>query len=175
MKRLLLLLFPLSLLLTSCEQKVDPTTYNDNLVQYSLDADKSLEALEGKINAFFDSEEFSAEGYSALEEDMKVAKDSIQSDLDKIKIMEKPAGAEEFHNATISYVESLIAQIDIYNDQYSKLSNEMSDEVLIKMDEIINKSLENTEAKFDEMEKAQIAFAKANNMQLTIQVPTSSN
>lgn len=167
MKKLLLFLLPLSLVLTSCEKKVDPITYNDNLVKYSEDAEKRLEDLDTKIDAFFDSEEFSAEESAKLIEDMKVVKDSIQGDLDKIKTMPKPTDADEFHNITIAYVESLIAQVNIYSEQYSKLSNDMSDEELMKMDDVVNKSLEDTQNKLEEMIKAQTAFAKANNMQLT--------
>lgn len=167
MKKLLLLLLPLSLIFTSCDKKVDPVAYNDSLVNYSEDAEKRLEDLDTKIDAFFDSEEFSAEESAKLVEDMKVVKDSIQGDLDKIKVLAKPADADEFHNVTIAYVESLIAQVNTYSEQYSKLSNDMSDEELMKMDDVINKSLEDTQNKLDEMIKAQTAFAKANNMQLT--------
>lgn len=167
MKKLLLLLLPLSLILTSCDKKVDPVAYNDSLVKYSEDAEKRLEDLDTKIDAFFDSEEFSAEESAKLVEDMKIVKDSIQGDLDKIKTMPKPADAEEFHKVTITYVESLIAQVNTYSEQYSKLSNDMSDDDLMKMDDVINKSLEDTQTKLDEMIKAQTAFAKANNMQLT--------
>ena len=175
MKKLLLLLLPLSVIFTSCEQKADPVAYNDNLVKYSEDAEKRLEVLDSKIDAFFDSEEFSAEQFTLLSESMKEVKDSIQSDLDKIKLLEKPSGAEAFANATVSYVESLLNQVNTYNEQYAKLSNENSDEELMKMDEAINKTLEDTDVKLDEMIKAQTAFAKANNMELTLQVPTSSN
>lgn len=175
MKKLLLLLLPLSVIFTSCEQKVDPVTYNDNLVKYSEDAEKRLEVLDGKIDAFFDSEEFSADQFTLLSESMKEVKDSIQSDLDKIKLLEKPSGAEAFANTTVAYVESLLNQVNTYNEQYAKLSNENTDEELMKMDEAINKTLEDTDVKLDEMIKAQTAFAKANNMELTLQVPTSSN
>lgn len=167
MKKLLLLLLPLSFVLFSCEKKIDPVVYNDSLVKYSEDAEKRLMDLDVRIDAFFDSEKFTAEGSAQLAEDLKTVKDSITSDLNKIKIMEKPGNAEEFHNSTIKYVESLISQIDTYKEQYSKLSNDISDDDLMKMDEIINKTLEDTQTKLDEMIKAQTVFAKANNIQLT--------
>lgn len=173
MKKLLLLLLPSLLLLASCDKKVDPVAYNDNLVKYSEDSEKRLEDLDTKIDAFFENEKFTAEESTKLVEDMTIVKDSIQSDLDKIKAMPKPSDAEEFQNSTIKYVESLIAQVNTYSEQYSKLSNDMSDDDLMKMDEVINKSLEDTQSKLDAMIKAQTAFATANNMQLTTE-PTSS-
>ena len=168
MRKLLLLLLPLSLIFTSCDKKVDPVAYNDNLVKYSEDAENHLEDLDTQIDAFFDNEDFSATQFTkTLAEYMQLTKDSIQSDLDKIKTMPKPTNAEEFHNATINYVESLIAQINTYNEQYSKLSDDMSDDELMKMDDVINKSLEDTQSKLDEMIKAQTAFATASNIELT--------
>ena len=89
MKKLLLFLLPLSLILTSCEKKVDPVAYNDSLVKYSEDAEKRLEDLDTKIDAFFENEKFTAEESTKLVENMTIVKDSIQSDLDKIKAMPK--------------------------------------------------------------------------------------
>ena len=43
----------------------------------------------------------------------------------------------------------------------------MSDDELMKMDDVINKSLEDTQSKLDEMIKAQTAFATASNIELT--------
>ncbi len=167
MRKLLLLLLPLSLILSSCDKRVDPVTFNDNLVTYSEDAEKRLEVLDTQIDDFFDNEEISAEKSAKLVESMKGVKDSIQSDLDKIKAMPQPTNGAEFHKVTVSYVESLIGQLNVYNEQYSKLTAETSDDELAKMDETINKSLEETQGKLEEMIKAQEAFAKTNDMQLT--------
>lgn len=166
-KSLLLLLLPLSIIFSSCNETVDPVTYNDNLVKTSELSEKRLEVIDNQIDTFFDSEEFSAEESANLIESIKVAKDSIQSDFNKVQAMKKPANADEFHNATLSYIESLITQLTTYKEEYSKLSNDMSDEDYKKMDDVLNKSLENTQNKLDEMIKAQTAFAKTSKLQLT--------
>ncbi|PXV64695.1 hypothetical protein CLV62_10921 [Dysgonomonas alginatilytica] len=175
MKKLLFLLLPLSLILTSCEKKVDPLAYNEQLVAYSTEADNYLVTLDSKIDVFFDSEEFTADDIAQLNEGIKEAKDSIQSDLDKIKVLPKAEGADDFYNTTIAYVESLLTQIDVYKEQYSKLSNDISEEELVKMDDIINNSLANTDAKFEDMQKAQSEYAKANNIDLNTHEPATLN
>lgn len=175
MRKLLLLFLLLPLIVTSCKQKVSPIAYNDQLVGYLTNADKNLEILDEKIDIFFESEEFSPEILAQLNNEIKATKDSIQIDLEKVKVLEKAEGADNFHNATIVYLESLVAHMDIYKEQYSKISNNTSDEEYAKMDEVISNSFTNIDAKFEDLLKAQSEFAKASNTDLIMYAPITSS
>lgn len=161
MKKNLLFLFCLLtviLTLPSCGG-VDPVKYNDNLVNYSSIADNRIIKLNDKLEAIEDLENYTDSikilGVNTI--------DSLKSDLNKITILEPAKASEDFRAATIAYIESLITYTKTLTEEYSKVSEETSDEDFNNIDKLIDESYEASIKKSEEMQKSQKSFAKANN------------
>lgn len=153
MKKNLLLLFILSIILAACNN-IDPVTYNDNLVQYSNDADARIDLFHKKLDVIISNDDF-----SQIKDIERETIDSINVDLAKINNLKQPSGAESFHNATLSYVESLIPYVKEISNVYTKINNE------IEVDDNSYSNIERTdsirEAKLNDMIETQKSFAKA--------------
>lgn len=153
MKKLLLLLLPLSLILTSCGP--DPIKYNDSLVDY-------YKIAQNRLTKFIDiaSEDMDSGDFSNLKEHATTTTDSLKLDIDKINKLDKPSGSEEFHNSMISCMDALISYVNTIGDQYSQVTDSTTDKEFEDMDNAVNKSLEVSELKDKEMIEAQKKFAK---------------
>lgn len=157
------ILFLLSLLtiiisLSSCGG-IDPVKYNDNLVSYSDIAGDRIMGLNDKIDGIEDLENYT-DSIKALGENTI---DSLKSDLNKISLMEPAKGSEDFKAATIAYMESLISYTKTLTEEYSKVSEETSDEDYNNIDKLIDESFDTSMKKLEAMQAAQKSFAKANN------------
>lgn len=168
MKTLLLFLLPLSLIFVACDKQPDPVVFNDSLVQYSNDADKYLNDLGTKVEKKLERKDTSTLDQTQLLADIKVAKDSVLNVVDKVKAIPTPADGEDFKNATLAYLESLVSQLDIYNEQYPKFSKDMTQEEVSKIYDILNATDDKSIEKLKQMIKVQTEFAKKNNIQLVM-------
>ncbi|MEN9919963.1 MAG: hypothetical protein RL662_2399 [Bacteroidota bacterium] len=159
MRQAFFLLLVLPFLLTSCGP--DPLKYNDNLVDHIEDANSRAEKLNSEIEDILESGDF-----TKIKERTKVAVDSLNLDIEKINNLGRPSGAEEFHQATVEYIKSLVVNADVIGTQYSLLNDTISDAEF----ERISKPIEDTEKvsdeKFEKMIEAQKVFAKAKNFEL---------
>lgn len=168
MKKNLFLLFSLAvaLIMTSCDAGVDPVKYNDSLVKYSNVADKRLDDFAQKLDSAIETED-EAEYAKLVQEAAQVATDSLKADIDRANALQKPSNSDDFHNATIAYMESLVEYVKVASDEYAKITANTTDKELNAIEEKADKAEEATQPKLDSMIAAQKAFAKAHNMILT--------
>lgn len=161
MKKNLLLLFSLltiTFALSSCGG-VDPVKYNDKLIDNLNNADKRVQALNDKLDAIDDLENFT----DSIKSLGAVTIDSLKSDIHKISLMEKAKGSEEFETSVIAYIESLITYTETITGEYAKVNEETSEEDFNDMSKKIDDSSEAVNKKMTQTQEIQKAFAKANN------------
>lgn len=164
MKKILLFLFCLltvTITLSSCGG-VDPVNYNDNLVNYSNIADSRIVKFNEKIDEIEDLDNFT----DSIKVVGAITVDSLKADINKITALKQAKGSDDFKAATIAYVESLIDYTKVLTEEYSKITEETSDENFNKIEKLINESYEITIKKIEEMQNAQKAFAKTSNFVL---------
>lgn len=159
MKKFLFLLLPLSIILSSCG--TDPIKYNDQLVQYIGSSGQRIINLNNEINNLFNGED-----HTKLKEYTTATIDSLKSDIKDINDLKKPEGADEFQNAVITYIESLISNAETMEEQYSKITEETTDEEFEELNKYILNSKKIYNEKFEEVISAQKSFAKEKNIDL---------
>lgn len=160
MKKNIFYLLLLTVVFTACNQ-IDPVHYNDKVVGYSNEADKRVESFYSELAMAFDNNDL-----SSISTIGKETIDSINADVTRINALEKPSDAETFHNASIGYLESLIACVKVATDEYAKVTDDTAESALDSIDVIVDNAAKESEAKLAAMIKAQEEFAKSNNIQL---------
>lgn len=160
MKKLLLFLLPLSLILSSCG--ADPVKYNDQLVDYIDEAGNRIVTLNEEINNLFENNE-----YNKLKDYTKATTDSLKGYIEGINKLDKPEGADEFHNSAIAYIQALIVNAETMGEQYSKITEEMTDEEFEELNKPVIESEDVYSKIFQEMTTLQRNFAKEKNFDLT--------
>jgi len=153
MKKLLFSLFALTLLLTSCGP--DPIKYNDTLVDILEKANADYESIDGMFSDLID-----AEKYGELGTVSKTPIDSLNARIETIKNLELPSGAENFRDAVIKYVESLIGAAKAYDGFAIMEKDDVSTDEIQAVTDNLEKMQEEFDKTFVIVTETQKEFAK---------------
>ena len=153
MKKLLLSLLTVSLILTSCGG-TSPVKFNDTIV-------KANETISHVSDSY--TETLSAAIASGSYESIAAATDSalvkIDAELDIVKALEAPKGAEEFKNAALKTYQDLRAIVEA-GRKYTTLTEESSDEEFDKISDEYDAKMDAYNASFEQLANTQKAYAK---------------
>lgn len=159
MKKLLFSFITLAILLTSCGP--DPVKYNDTLVDYSKKAIENYDLIAESLNEANESDD-----YSKMANISQAVVDSINMRIDAIKALETPSGAEDFQKAVVKYLEALTDVAKAYSG-FTILDDEnVTDEQVTGVVSTIEEKDKVLADLIQEVNDAQVAFAKAKNFEL---------